>query len=245
MRRFYIEDLTEDSHRIEVRGEEFRHMSKVLRLREGAVVTLFNGAGLELTARLDVMRKDHAEVLTGALTWRQRESALRTALIVGLVKGEKPEFIIQKATELGVTEITFYAADRSVPTDDVDRAGSRLSRWRRVAIESAKQCGRTVLPRIALAPDMASAVKGLDKMQRLMLWESEKKKRLKDVLKDPAGADGVAMLIGPEGGFTEQEVEAAKDNGFVSVSLGPRTLRAETAAIAILAIIQQAHGDMK
>jgi len=245
MRRFYIEDISEDASRVEVRGTEFLHMSRVLRLRQGAVVALFNGAGLELIGKVEGIFKDHAVVLVETATWQAGESKLKTTLIAGLVKADKPEFIIQKSTELGVTELVFYPADRSITSVDADKAGQRLIRWRRVAIEAAKQCGRTVVPRLILAPDMQTAISGLDGMLKLILWESEKEKGLNDVLNGTSSEKGVAFLVGPEGGFTGQEVEAARMAGFVSISLGPRILRAETAAIVMLAIVQHGRGDMK
>ncbi|OGQ59302.1 MAG: hypothetical protein A3J24_00375 [Deltaproteobacteria bacterium RIFCSPLOWO2_02_FULL_53_8] len=245
MRRFYIEDLSEDASNVFVTGEEFVHISKVLRLRQGTAVVLFNGEGLELTGRLEAVFKDYAVVAVDSATRLVGESRLKTALIVGLVKADKPELIIQKSTELGVTELVFYPADRSVPVADADRAGQRLIRWRRVAIEAAKQCGRSTLPRLSLAPDMSVALNGLDGMLKLQLWESEKDRGLNDVLKEPLSENGVAFLVGPEGGFAEEEVEAARLAGFITVSLGPRILRAETAAIVMLAIIQHRYGDMR
>lgn len=245
MRRFYIEDISEDASRVEVTGEEFFHISKVLRLRQGAAVALFNGMGLELIGRLEGLFKDHAVVLVESLTRQTGESRLKTTLIAGLVKADKPELVIQKSTELGVSEIIFYHADRSVPVADADRAAQRLIRWRRVAIEAAKQCGRSVVPRLSLAPDMQTAINGLDEMLKLILWESEREKGVSEVLKETPPENGVAFLVGPEGGFTEDEVTAARQAGFISVSLGPRILRAETAAIVMLGIIQHVLGDMK
>lgn len=245
MRRFYIEGLREGSVSVKVRGPEFKHLSRVLRLREGAVVALFNGSGLELIGRIGSIAAEYAEVLIDSATRQANESPLRTVLIAGLVKGEKPELIIQKATELGIKEITFYPADRSIPTPDSDKTAQRITRWQKISVEAAKQCGRTMLPRLRFAPDIKTAISGCDGLLKLMMWEREKTTRLGDALKNPMASNGAAFLVGPEGGFTDAEVESAKEAGYVCVSLGPRILRAETAAIVIMAIIQHVLGDMR
>ncbi|MBI5562525.1 MAG: 16S rRNA (uracil(1498)-N(3))-methyltransferase [Deltaproteobacteria bacterium] len=244
MRRFFVEDIREDSATVEVAGPEFRHLGKALRLREGAIVSLFNGNGLELTGRVETIDAGRAVVRVGSISWRIRESPADISLVAGLVKGEKPDLIIQKATELGIKEITFYPADRSVPVADEAKADERLVRWRRIAVEAAKQCGRTVLPEIDIAPGLKAAIAHRDGLLKVFFWEGEKKRRFSGALSGQNASRGAVLLIGPEGGFSDEEARIALEAGFVSVSLGPRTLRAETAAIAAMVMAQHALGDM-
>jgi 16S rRNA (uracil1498-N3)-methyltransferase len=243
MRRFFVEEINEVSKEVDIQGPEFAHLKKVLRLGKGAPVSVFNGQGLELYGRVESMGRAKAVVKIEGRVENKLESPVEVVLIQGLVKGAKPEFIVQKATELGATTVRFFGADRAVPGMRGGRLAARLSRWRRVAIEAAKQCGRQVVPGLELVPDIKSAVlevEGLLKLQPHVPGPdkgTEGVKSLKEVLASPFKDKGVAILVGPEGGFTDAELEIAGHAGFRPVSLGPRTLRAETAAVAVLSIV--------
>ncbi len=244
MRRFYDEDLSEHSTRVEIKGEEFHHLKKVLRLAPGAGVLLFNGRGLELSGKVEEVGRDSASVAIAGSSRGERESPLDFVLLQALLKGDRPEFIIQKATELGIREVCFYNTSRTIPRVSADKEASRQARWRKAAIEAAKQCGRTVLPEIVYAPDIKGALKGHDRNLKLLLWEKEGATGLKEALKGARGMEGVSVLVGPEGGLSPGEAAEAISAGFVKVGLGPRILRAETAALAIMSIFQHALGDL-
>ena len=246
MRRFFVEEITPEDGFVIIKGGEFVHLKLVLRLKKGDAASVFNGAGLELSGIVEAVERDFAKITALRRTEHKNEGPVRITLIQALIKGDKPELIIQKATELGVNAIFFYAAARSV----VQIKDDRLVRWRKVAIEAAKQCGRAIVPAIIMADDMKAALgrfvsenKG-GGLVKLVFWEGAEKKGVKEVLKGAHGCKSVAALIGPEGGFTEEEITAALSGGFVPVGLGPRILRSETAGIAAVAVIQYESGGM-
>lgn len=244
MRRFFVEDISPDSLYAHIRGEEFIHLKRVLRLTEGSEVAILNGKGLELIGTIESIEKDSAKVKVEGRANGRGESPSEIVLLQGMVKGEKPELIIQKATELGIKEVSFYSTSRTVPVFGKGKAEEKLKRWRKVAIEAAKQCGRTVLPRLNAISGLKEAIEGHEGLLKLVLWEGKGTDPIKEALKDPRGKTGVVVLVGPEGGFSEDEVREAEQKGFIPVSLGPRILRAETAAIGIISIVQYEIGDM-
>ena len=231
-----------------ISGDELKHLRSVLRLKEGDAVSVLDGRGGEwrgvienlgmMVARVRVIGKVEGEV----------EAPLRVRLLSALTKGTKPEFIVEKATELGVSEIVFYGGERSVAIlkDGAD-GGKKLKRLNKVAVSALKQCGRRVLPKIGFAKDIDKAVAATDDGVKIVLNKGEGTPGLKEALRglkgnDKSGGLTITILIGPEGGLTEAELERALGVGFISASLGPRTLRSETAAIAALAIVQSELG---
>lgn len=242
-RRFFVEDISPDAESVEVRGEEMRHLKKVLRLLEGSPVLLFNGKGLELSGVIEGVGKDAVKVLVTGTAEMTGESDISVTLLQALIKGDKPEFTTQKATELGVQRIVFYTNERTVPKPSADKIEKRLERLRRISIEAVKQCERSVVPEILLVGfDAALGLRATD--NGVILYEGETKRSLKDVLSSFTGDKGVSVLIGPEGGFTEEEVEKAVASGFQKAGLGRRILRSETASLSALAIVQYELGDM-
>lgn len=241
MRRFLVEGITTSDSEVEITGDEFRHLKKVLRLGPGSPAAVFDGRGLELAGVLTRVGADSATLAVESAVEGRGESPLELTLVLGLVKGGKPEFVIQKATELGVTGLVFYGAERSVPDLAGAKLARRLERWTRVAASAAKQCSRTRVPEVAFHPDIKSAVSVLPDVGIRVVLSGEGGSLLDIKLKDPAGA---ALLVGPEGGFTEEELGFARSRGFMPVRLGPRTLRAETASVAGAALVQHLAGDL-
>lgn len=244
MRRFFLEGIDRSTKTAELTGEEFVHLKKVLRLGAGDEASVFNGRGVELTGRIESVGARSAVIsIEGALD-ADKESPLEITLLQGLLKGDMPEFIVQKATELGVTAICFYTTARTVPKVEGEGAEKKLLRWRKAAIEAAKQCGRSTLPGITLAPSLKSAVAGTKAELKLLLWEKKDAADLKDVFSGirPASA---ALLVGPEGGISDDDADIAVDAGFRKAGMGPRILRAETAAVAAASLVQHAFGDLK
>jgi 16S rRNA (uracil1498-N3)-methyltransferase len=250
MKRFFVEDISAESEHATIAGSEFRHLKGVLRLTSGAEVSLFNGKGVELLGVVGSLGKHSARIIIKGKKDVIGESPVSILLLQGLVKGEKPEFIVQKATELGVREVLFYTTRRTIPLLDSEKARKKLSRWRRVSVEAAKQCGRGVLPEIDIT-DFKKAIKCAGQLKILFEKSTVTDRKVKDrarvkgVVKRLRSGQRVVLLVGPEGGLSESEVAAAVKEGFRPVSLGPRTLRAETASVAALSIIQYEFGDMK
>ncbi len=253
MRRFFLPDVDEKTERAEVTGDEFKHLKRVLRLRAGDRIAVFNGRGVELSGHLETVGLKQAVVAFDRVTRLAGESPLRITLLQGLVKSEKPELIIQKSVELGLDAVVFFTAERSVAgrggrgkkASDGPTA-KKLERLERVAIEAAKQCGRSELPEIFIARDIngAIALAPPEDSIRLIFLETDEAMPLTTLLAAGAKSGGVTVLVGPEGGFTPGEAATALEAGFAPAGLGPRILRAETAAIAAVSIVQYQLGDL-
>lgn len=247
MKRFFAEHINDEEKTALLTGKELHHLKDVLRLKKGDKVIVFDGKGREFLGSLKTITKNGGCIAIEKQLDVSGESRFRIILAQGIARAEKMDIIIQKATELGVTEIIPFTASRVVPRLDSEQAAKKIQRWQRIAIEAAKQCRRDVIPKIE---DMATLAEVLNKYShsiegyiKIIPWEGENRNNLKDILK-PEGVSGCIVLIGPEGGFEEQEVALAEKAGFLPVMLGPRILRTETAAISIAAIIQYALGDM-
>lgn len=243
MRRFFLEDINESAKEAEITGEEFVHLKKVLRLGPGDSAAIFNGRGLELFGRIESIGQRSAVVSIEGRSEKAVESALDLVLLQGLLKGDRPEFIVQKATELGLTGICFYTTARTVPRVDGEGAEKKLLRWKKAAIEAAKQCGRATLPRVTLAPGLKEAVQGSKAELKLLLWEKDGAASLGERL-EGRSPHSAALLVGPEGGLSDDEARMAQEAGFLRAGMGPRILRAETAAVAAAAIVQYAFGGL-
>lgn len=246
MRRFFSEDITAGAGSVRISGDEFTHLKRVLRLKQGDDLAVFDGKGLEVQGRITAMDAGCAIVSVEGSAYNRLESPRAIRLLQGLLKSDKPEFVIQKATELGAAAITFFTTSRTIPVANGSK--TKETRWRKAAIEAAKQCGRTRLPEMPPVAAFKDAVMGCTEGIRLILWEGDGKTiSIKDALKNADLSDdsAIAVAIGPEGGFSDEDVAVAEQAGFVAVSIGPRILRAETAALAAIAIIQYETGDLR
>lgn len=239
--RVYVEAALTGGTRGLVSGNAANHIVRVLRLGVGDSVTLFDGRGGEYAARIEGLRKDAVEVAIGEHVAIERESRLAVTLAQGVSRGERMDWVMQKATELGVQRIVPLITKRSVVRLDPGQAQKKLQHWRGIVVAACEQCGRNRLPELAAPRELAEFLGSAAEVQSLR------------ILLSPAGAVRIGalkptgrltVLIGPEGGLAPEESEAALMQGFVGVQLGPRILRTETAAIAALAALQQAFGDL-
>jgi 16S rRNA (uracil1498-N3)-methyltransferase len=242
MPRVYIppEMITGDA--IPLKRREARYILTVLRLGPGDEVTVFDGEGREYRTELS---EDYDAGMYLAIQEElspQRESPLRIMLGQALLKGDRMKFVIQKTTELGVDRIIPLLTSRSVPVVEGERESLKRERWRRIAQESAKQSGRTVVPEVEAIHELGDFL-AQGEGAKVMLWEEEPTP-LREVAKTIDPHAGITLLIGPEGGFSEAEVSAAQDQGFLVAGLGQRVLRAETATLSVLTIIQHLFGDL-
>ncbi len=218
------------------------HALRVLRLKAGDAVTLFNGDGAEYGAVIASAAKNALSVKVGERRAVERESRLEIVLGQALSSGERMDYTVQKAVELGVAAIDPLSASRSVVRLDTERAAKRASHWQSVVIAACEQCGRNRVPPVApvVALDAWLAQRGSRDAALRVLLSPQAETQLRDLPK-PDGA--VVLLAGPEGGFTREEEILARGGGFTSVRLGPRVLRTETAAVAALAAMQTLWGD--
>ncbi len=229
---------------VELPREEAQHAVKVLRLRPGDEVELIDGEGRAYAAEITRAERDGA-ALTVRDALPEREAPVMLTLYMGLPKAEKLELIAQKLTELGGARLTPVVMARSVARPDKKDAEKRRERLERIALEAVKQCGRGRLPEMAVPVGWRDA---LDKMAAhqltLIPWEEARGTRLSDVRAQCPEARDIALLIGPEGGITPEEAREAEARGAKLVTLGPRILRAETAAIASAAAVMTLWGDL-
>lgn len=239
--RFYCDTSLAAGAAVTLHGDISEQIRKVLRLRAGDQVGLFDGQGSEALARITGIGRDQVD-----LEVISEPQAGRTGgrpeihLGVALLKADRFEMVIQKATELGVASITPLETQRSVVSLPADRARSRLERWRRIAVEALEQSGRSDWVAVREPVRFPDAIDAPDAELRLIAWEDEKVWTVEQVVEgDPAS---VLVLIGPEGGFTPDEADLAREAGFQSVSLGALILRSETAAIASVAMIRALAG---
>jgi len=213
------------------------YISRVLRMAEGDEVQVFDGSGQEFKGVLAEVGKKHVRVLLNEQFEGQPPSPLHIHLGQGLSRGERMDWAIQKATELGVSEITPIFSDRCEVRLKDERADKRLLHWRQVAISACEQCGRSTVPLIHPPLLLADWLKQTDAELKLVLHP------VAAPLVSHARPSTLAFLIGPEGGLSDTEVEQARSAGYHAARLGPRVLRTETAPVVALAVAQQLWGD--
>ena len=244
MPRFYIPHPHVENGLLRIEGDEVRHIRKVLRLKTGDEILVFDGQGKEFQGT--IVEEERSSVVVGIQRTLSLEgdSPLEVTLAQSLLKGEKMDYLIQKATELGVKEIVPFFSSRSVPRLEKSRSLKRYHRWEKIAVEASKQCGRGVVPKIEPLQEYPDMLHGASTDHlRLILWEKEGIK-LKEMLEASKERKRIFFVIGPEGGFSRDEIEKAERVGFVAVSLGRRILRAETASLCLLSILQYEWGDI-
>ena len=211
------------------------YLADVLRLEAGAPVEVFDGAGSAWDASFTGgelrLGERRPAPLPGAVVW----------LAFALSRGEKGDWIVQKGTELGVSRLVPWQAERSVVRLEPDRAAERARRWRRIAEEAARQCGRADVPEVVVPGSLAGALAAPPGFTRIA-FHAGAGAPLAEVVR--GGTSGFLAVIGPEGGLTDREVEACLGSGCVLATLGPRVLRAETAAIVAAALLQHLAGDL-
>jgi 16S rRNA (uracil1498-N3)-methyltransferase len=206
----------------------------------GAAVEVTDGQGRVFAALVHRLGREAVLQVVQELT-AAGESPLALTLGLGLAKGDALDAVIRQATEMGVQEILPFVSERS-EAQAREREARRLARWQRLARESLKSCQRSHLPRIGAPQEFAAALAGPEEV-KLLFWEEDRSGGLQEVLSGPRPA-GVRVLIGPEGGFSPEEVDLARAAGFRVASLGPRRLRVESAALAALSLVQYVWGDL-
>lgn len=238
--RVYVDAPLAPGAAVTLSGSAAAHVSRVLRLAGGDPLTLFNGDGADYAARLGARHGATVTVTVGERSAVERESPLQVTLAQGVSRGERMDFVVQKATELGVARILPVLTARSVVRLEGAQAARRAAHWRAIAIAACEQSGRNRLPQVAEPLTFAQLLAEPAAGARLLL-SAAGTQGLRSV-PPPGGA--VLLLIGPEGGLSGEEEAGALAAGFTAVRLGPRVLRTETAALAALALLQHAFGDL-
>ncbi|HTQ77533.1 MAG TPA: 16S rRNA (uracil(1498)-N(3))-methyltransferase [Burkholderiales bacterium] len=234
--RLYLAAELRQGARVALAEEQAHHVARVLRLREGDAAVLFDGRGGEFEARLFMPGRGRVLAEIGARRALERESPLGATLVQGVSGGDRMDFTVQKAVELGVAAIQPVLAEKSVVRLDAAREAKKLAHWRRVAVAACEQCGRNTLPEIR-EPLPLARYRPEGEGARILLSPGGSA-RLADQARPP-----IVLAAGPEGGFSDDEESRLVAADFVRVRLGPRVLRTETAALAALAALNALAGD--
>lgn len=238
--RYYIDQGIECGQTIPLPDELHRHAVQVLRGKVDDALILFNGQGGEYLAKFSEVSKRNSSVEITRFDDVDRESPLDVTLVLALIKSDKFDFAIQKAVEMGVTAIQPVTAARSVLNLKADRLEKKVQHWQGVISSACEQSGRTRLPNLHPVESLADYLAQDDKRLRItMLPEAEKSLSEVEVIDRP-----IALLVGPEGGFRDDEVELMHQYNTQAIKFGPRILRAETAVIAGLSLCQNYWGDI-
>ncbi len=247
MTRIFLPPEILASEQIVITGDHARHLSLVLRVKPDEPLTIFDGNGFKYSCKVVHVHKK--EVIAKKIKKEPYsvESDVSITLAQGIAKGEKMDFIIQKSTELGVNKIIPLITKRSQV-----RHTEKIERWRKIALSASQQSGRDKVPQIDkpisfkefLYPALEKVYEGGFSTKGIIFSESKEERNLKQVLTGFQDIKQITLLVGPEGGFSKEEVTVAVEKGFIEVSLGPRILRTETAPITAISIIQYELGDM-
>ena len=245
MRRFFFDPKSRRGDRVTLSKEESRHIKKVLRLEVGCAVELLDGEGGLYAAEIAVIERSVEVAITGILSEKD-DSSGSILVCQAILRGEKMDTVVQKCTELGVTTMVAFQSSRCQGKLDAAGGAKKHGRWQRIGLAACKQCMRHLPMHIVEPISFKEAIchDGLDdKTLRILFWEEEKQVHLRDI-KEITSTDSIALLLGPEGGLSPEEVELAREHGWVSVSLGERILRAETATLTAVSIVQYMAGRL-
>jgi len=245
-RRFYASPENFNERRISLSSDESKHLRDVLRLNTGDEVFVFDGEGQEFECEVETIGNKNTETilkLIHKVEPARPESPLSLTLCVGLLKGEKFDLVVQKATELGVTKIIPVITKRAdIKIKTADDAVKKITRWRRLALEAAKQSGRAFVPIVEPPQKFSFVIENLAHEEEARLFFSERDgENLSSSLKNVLIA---TAFVGAEGGWEDAEIEEARNADWQIVTLGGRILRAETAAITVVTLLQHALGDL-
>lgn len=246
MARFFLPREKFRGDRAVIDGQELAHLGRVLRLRAGDAVTLFDDSGREHDAVIDSLTESRGELTILRSYETGRDPALPITLAVGLTKGEKLDFVVEKATELGVGKIAPFSSAYSVPKLTSEKIGKRTERWRKIAVSAAKQCGRARVPEVLPVCNFLDLINQTwPETLKIFFWEKERDRSLQQIFETHSDPKALLLAVGPEGGFAVEEAQAAASKDFLSAQIGRRILRAETAALTALALTQHLWGDLR
>ena len=240
MPRFPVKENQINNDKAVISGPDFKHIVKVLRLKAGDEITLFDVNSTEYYGKISGIGKIDITVDIERSQIVNTESPIDITLLQGLSKGDKMDYVIEKATELGVRKVVPVITERSQI-----RQSDRKTRWERISLEASKQCGRTKPTLIENTLKFEEAIKIYAKSELPIILHVDCKVSAKSYIKNSLQApQNIVLFVGPEGGFTDNEVLLGNKMGFISLGLGPRVLRTETASVAVLSVLQFHYGDL-
>lgn len=245
MRRFFIEKKDINGKEAVITGQEVNHLKNVLRLKEGEDVQVFDGTGIDYDAQIKTIAPDAITLELKREFKSNLASPVQVTIGQGFLKDKKMDTIVRHLTELGMVRWIPFMATRSIPRPDKKRLAQRRERWQKIVRESLKQCKLSYLPEIYDTVSYEELLNLSDDCDlKIFFWEEEVVSLTsikKNIQKTP---EKIFIMLGPEGGFSEEEAAAAKEKGFITASLGPRIMKADTASVAALSLIQFLFGDI-
>lgn len=242
MHRFFADFDSIKDDMIFIGGNDAHHISKVLRLKEDDEIIVCDKEGTDYHCSIKSLGKDAVEAWILKKEVSSSEPPIEITLYQGVPKGDKLETVIQKCVELGGVKIVPVAMKRSVAV--IKDKEKKKQRMQKIALEASKQCGRAKVPEVLEVLSFKEAIAdAIENDLKILPYEAENKQKLKDILLENKNSAKIAIFIGPEGGFDEEEIKLAKDNGFKTVTLGPRIMRTETAPLACISAVMYELGD--
>ena len=239
--RLFLDTPLQTGNTVSLEDEQFNYVARVLRLKKGTQLTVFNGQGGEYPAQLESVGKRSAELIIGEFNDRDCESPLKLTLIQGISRGERMDYTLQKATELGITHIIPVFTQRSMVSLDAERLQKRQQHWQGVVRSACEQCGRNIVPTVGDALNLSEYLNQEIVGTKLLLAPLAENS-LQSITKPD---DSTHLLIGPEGGLNDDEQTLAINKGYKGIRLGPRVLRTETAAVSCISAMQILWGDLR
>src|SRR3990167_608564 len=245
MHRFFVNRESIIADHVKITGNDAEQIRKVLRIREGEEIAVLDGLGWEYKVKLTEIKKGH---VTGEIIFKDfksEDTKIKIVLGQGIPKGEKMDFIVQKATELGVNEIVPLKLERCIVKIPPLGGLEKIKRWQRIAKESSEQSLRRFIPSINTIYDLrqfCDKYKNTD--LKIVFYEEEEKRGLRNLLSGKGEVKSISVIVGPEGGLSSEEIEIANSYGFISAGLGQRILRTDTVALTAISIMQFLYGDL-
>ncbi|RAT96048.1 16S rRNA (uracil(1498)-N(3))-methyltransferase [Brevibacillus sp. Leaf182] len=236
MQRYFVEPHSFTENELTIVGDDVHHIVNVMRAREGEEIIISDGAGKSARAKLVYLSAKEVRAEVMEMLQEERELPIRVTIGQGLPKGEKLEWILQKGTELGAYSFFPFSSERTIVKLDAKKEAKKLERWRKIVKEAAEQSHRAVLPELLSPVSFREILQaGQSYTHCAIAYEKEGSTTIHQVLEEMTAGDSLLVLVGPEGGFSPEEVAQAESKGFLTVSLGPRILRTETASQYVLA----------
>lgn len=238
--RVFTDQALSSGELVDLEEGPSRHLGRVLRMQPGRELILFNGTGGEFSARIHSLDKKTVTTEVGTHEPENRESPLNLELAIGLSRGERMDWVLQKATELGVSRISPLFTERTEVKLSGDRLEKKLGHWRQVLISACEQCQRNRLPELNAPATLDNWLARNDCDLSLVLHHRDSQS-----LPEAEAPESLALLVGPEGGLSEEEIDRARSAGCKPLTLGPRVLRTETAPVAAISLVQYLWGDFR
>jgi len=246
LRRFFIENIIPGTDVLSITGKEVRHIVTVLRMKKGETLILMDREGQSFEATIEAVHYKEVKVRITKTIPPLPPSPVKISLAQALIKSHPMEYLIQKVTELGIHSIHPFYSERTVIQLKSVHLKNKVDRWVEIMKSACKQCGRVTLPDLNTPLQFEELINNVPnkKTLKILLWEDEDKVDLKRFLRSMSPLPHILAIVGPEGGFNQNEINLAREAGFQIISLGNRILRAETAAVSLISIIQYEWGDL-